>query len=269
MGWTATADQVNVTIPRDTPAGTYEIGLRGTNQRRVIETTIPVTVVEDDPTASPPATTSVAVGTTMGRTTTKIRVTWPAATDPTTAIGGYELQRSVNGGAWGATSSFPTATRAFIDTIAFDATYRYRVRAVDAVGHWSPWAEMASSGRYHAYDDRSTKVLRAGNWQKLATSSAYKGTLLGSSSTSAKLSMTFTGRSLAIVAPKGPKRGAITIWIDGVVQKVVSLKASTATSRKVVFSWYSPTRGTHSVTVSPAGTTTYKAIRIDAFVVGR
>ncbi|MFL5648950.1 MAG: S8 family serine peptidase [Chloroflexota bacterium] len=269
MGWTATADQVNVTIPRDTPPGTYDIALRGTNQRRTVEATIPVTVVEDDPTASPPTITSVPTGTTLGRTTTRIGVTWPAATDPTTAIAGYQLQRSVNVGAWGATRSFPAATRAFVDTILLDAIYRYRVRAIDAVGHWSPWAEMTSSGRYHAYDDRSTHVLRAGSWQKLATSAAFKGTLLGSSSASAKLSLTFTGRSLAIVTPKGPKRGSITISIDGVVQKVVSLKASTATSRNVVFAWYSPTRGTHTVTVSPTGTGTYRAIRIDAFVVGR
>ena len=81
--------------------------------------------------------------------------------------------------------------------------------------------------------------------------------------------MTFTGRSLAIIAPRGPKRGSITIWIDGVVVKVVSLKASTASSRRVVFSWYSATPGTHVVTVTPTGGTTYKAIRIDAFVVGR
>jgi hypothetical protein len=36
-----------------------------------------------------------------------------------------------------------------------------------------------------------------------------------------------------------------------------------------VFSWFSPTPGTHTVTVSPTGTGTYTAIRIDAFVVGR
>jgi hypothetical protein len=40
-------------------------------------------------------------------------------------------------------------------------------------------------------------------------------------------------------------------------------------SRRVVFSWYSPTRGTHTVTLTPTGTGTYRAIRIDALVVGR
>jgi hypothetical protein len=269
MGWTANADQVNVTIPRDTPAGTYQIGVRGTNQGRTVEGTIPVTVTEDDPTANPPTTTSVANGSTMGRTTSKIRVTWPVATDPSSAIAGYELQRSANGGAWEGSRSLSATTRAYVDTVAFDTTYRYRVRAVDAVGHWSPWAEMAGSGRYHPYDDRSSYVIRKGSWQKLTTSTAFKSTLVGSSTSSARLSMTFTGRSLAIVAPKGPKRGSITISIDGVVQRVVSLKASTALSRRVVFSWYSPTRSTHVVTVTPTGTGTYRAIRIDAFVVGR
>ncbi|MFL5675618.1 MAG: S8 family serine peptidase, partial [Chloroflexota bacterium] len=32
MGWTADDDQVTVAIPRDTPAGTYQIGVSGTNQ---------------------------------------------------------------------------------------------------------------------------------------------------------------------------------------------------------------------------------------------
>jgi hypothetical protein len=81
--------------------------------------------------------------------------------------------------------------------------------------------------------------------------------------------MTFTGRSLSVIAPKGRKRGAITISIDGVVQRVVSLKASKSKYRRVVFSWYAPAGGTHTVTVSPSGTKKYKAIRIDAFVVGR
>jgi hypothetical protein len=201
--------------------------------------------------------------------TSKTRVSWPAATDLSSAIAGYELQRSANGGAWDASRALSASTLTFVDTVAFDTTYRYRVRAVDAVGHWSPWAEMAGSGRYHAYDDRSSSVFRRGSWQKLATSSAFKTTLVGSSTSTSRMWLTFTGRSLAIVAPKGPKRGSITISIDGVVQKVVSLKASTASSRRVVFSWFSPTPGTHTVTVSPTGTGTYTAIRIDAFVVGR
>src|SRR4051812_19513950 len=157
MGWTADDDQVTVAIPRDTPAGTYQIGVSGTNQGRTVAGSIPVNVVEDDPTASPPRTTSLASGSKMGQSGAKIRITWPAATDPSTAINGYELERSLNGGAWGDTRTFTAATSFTFDTVSFDATYRYRVRAVDAVGHWSPWAVMAGSGRYHAFDDRSSR----------------------------------------------------------------------------------------------------------------
>jgi hypothetical protein len=266
IGWTATAGQVNVTVPKDTPLGRYTIGLRGTNQGRAAEATIAVNVTEDDPTASAPGTTFIT-GTRIGLTSTKIHVRWPAATDPSSAITRYELQRSVNGGPWGTTRSLAGTTRTITDTVAFDVTYRYRLRAADAAGHWSPWA-VAGTSRVHAYDDRSSRVAWAGPWKRVTSWLAFKRTVTGSTKPWATMSKTFTGHSVAIVGPKGRHRGKFTVSIDGKVVKTVSQKSS-ASSRRVVFAWYSAAGGTHTITIRPTGTGTYRLIRVDAILVGR
>jgi hypothetical protein len=46
--------------------------------------------------------------------------------------------------------------------------------------------------------------------------------------------MTFTGREIAVIAPKGPKRGKAKIYVDGVYIKTISLRA-TSSPAGVVF----------------------------------
>ena len=102
IGWNATAARLTVTVPKGTPAGSYSIGVRGTNQGRNVVLNLPVTVVSDDPTATIPYG-AIQVGVATGHSWANVRVLWPAATDPTSPIAGYELQRSQDGGPWGAT----------------------------------------------------------------------------------------------------------------------------------------------------------------------
>ena len=106
MGWTAKGATISIVVPMGTPVGTYQIGVQGTNQGRTVTVNLPVNVVVDIPTAQPPVTSLVS-GVKMGRTTLKVRVSWPPATDPSSAIAGYEVQRSTNGGAWTSTVSMP------------------------------------------------------------------------------------------------------------------------------------------------------------------
>ncbi len=267
MGWTATADLVHVTIPKGTPAGTYSIGIRGTNQGRVVDSTVSVNVVENDPTAFAP-TTRVRIGTMIGRTSTPVRVDWPAATDPTSQIAGYEVERSINDGPWGGTMSRP-ATLLFADySLSYDTTYRFRVRAVDTGGNWSPWA-IAGSSRFHAYDDRSTRVLRSGSWSRVSSTTAYAGTLIGSTQASASVRMTFTGHSVALIASKSQYRGKARVSIDGVYVATISLKAATAQGRRVVYTLRIANGGTHTISITPTGTGAYRLVRLDAIVVGR
>ncbi len=225
-------------------------------------------MVSDPPTAQPPVTSLIA-GVQASRTAEAVRVFWPAATDPHSPIASYQLQASKNGGSWGGTVSTPGSTPEARYTLAFDATYRFRVRAMDAAGNWSPWAEAVGTSRIHAYDDRSSVVEHKKSWSRTANSSAYASTLSGATAAGAKVAINFTGHSVALMSPKSPHLGKAKIYIDGTYIGTISLRTSTATSRQVVFARYFPAGGAHRLAVVAVGGGTYPLVRLDAFVVSR
>jgi subtilisin family serine protease len=268
MGWTATNAAVSVVVPVGTPLGTYHIGVQGTNQGRTVNVTLPVNVVEDDPTAKPPVT-SLIPGVKLGATSLSVRVSWPAATDPSSPIVGYEVQRSTNGGAWGATIATTASVLNATYGLGIDTVYQFRVRALDAAGHWSPWATAVGTSRVHPYDDRSSSVVRSSSWRSTSNASAYRSTLSGSSGTGATIRLTFTGHAVAVVTPRSPHLGKAQVYIDGVYSRTVNLKSTTATSRQLISAWYFPAGGTHTIKLRVVGTGTYPLVRLDAFVVSR
>ena len=230
--------------------------------------TIPVDVVDDDPTASAPIAVLVP-GVQLGATALQLRVIWPAGTDPTSAIAGYEVQSSENGGPWTASIPRTAAQREARYTLKFDVPYRFRVRTVDAAGNWSPWVENVDTARIHPVDDRSSSVARSGSWSRRASASAWHKTVTASSSARATLSMRFTGHGIALIGPKGPLRGGARIYIDGRHITTISMKSSSSISRMVAFHYYFGDGGTHTITVRPTGTGRYPVFRLDAFVVAR
>jgi hypothetical protein len=102
----------------------------------------------------------------------------------------------------------------------------------------------------------------------VTSSTAFKHTLLGASRASRKLTLTFTGHSIGLVAPRSLYRGKAFVYIDGVLAATISLKSSTSTTRRFVFSRFFIDGGTHTIRVIPTGTGAYPLIRVDAFVVG-
>jgi subtilisin len=266
MGWAAIAARLTVTVPRGTPAGSYAIGVKGTNQGRTVLASLPITVVEDTPTASVPYA-ALQVGATMGHGAANVRVLWAAATDPSSPIAGYQLQRSQDGGPWGATIDLAANRREAVITLPFDKTYRFRMRAIDRAFNWSPWAETPTSTRVHAVDDRSTSIARAGSWVRVSNSSAYKSTVSGSTKAGSRLTLSFTGHGVAVVGSTGPYRGKANVYIDGVFVRTISMKSGTTRSRQVAFTSYFPAGGSHTISFVATGSGTYRLVRLDAFVV--
>jgi subtilisin len=265
LGWSANG-AVSVVVPKGTPAGTYQIDVEGTNQGRTTQTTVSVEVVEDDPTAVAPIVWLIG-GTRMADTSMPVRVTWPAATDPSSPIGGYEIQISKNDGPWSATIARSATQRESLYTFAYDTPYRLRVRAVDTAGHWSPWAEATT--RVHPVDDRSPSITRTASWARAWSSSAFRQTETGSNRLGANLRMTFTGRYVAIVGPTNPYRGKAKVYIDGVYTTTLNMRSAASTSRRVVFARSFPSSGTHTISLVPVGTGAYPLFRLDAFVILR
>jgi subtilisin len=268
MGWGSSPGMVSVVVPRDTAPGSYDVGVTGANQGRTATTTVTVNVVEDDPTASPPVA-GLIPGIKMGLTTSQVRVGWPPATDPTSVIAGYQVQSSKNGGSWTSTVSRTASQRDAPFTVAFAALYSFRVRAIDAGGHWSPWAQAVNPTVIYPVDDRNSSVVRHGTWSRRASATAWRTTLSCSRTAGASLAMTFTGRGVAVVGPTNPQRGKARVYLDGVYVTTVDMKSAAWTSRHVVFARSFSTGGTHVITLRAVGTGTYPLFCLDAFVVLR
>ena len=268
LGWTANAISMQVTVPLGTADGQYTLRVVGTNQGRTDYVNVPISVVSDDPIARPPVG-NMTYGVRL-TSALEIRVAWPAATDASSTIGAYQMETSVNGGAYGSTVSTSATVREIRKTVATGgASYRFRVRAQDTAGHWSPWAEAASPTRIYVVDDRSSSIAYSGSWSRFAYTYAANGTMTRSSLVGSRATMTFTGKGIAIVAPRNPYRGSIDVYLDGVFVKTLVLRSSTAVTRQVVVarSWSSV--GTHTIQIRIRGGNAHNLVDLDAFLVDK
>ena len=260
LGWTAKSTTLEVRAPDPVAAGTYEIGLRASNQGRVETATATVVVENDKPSARPPSGT-VAASTLTNNV--PIKFTWGAATDPSSSIGGYEVAVRTDGGDWSASVSRTAASRSLSTSVAPGHRVEARLRARDRVGNWSDWV-TSSPVAVSAVDDRSTSVKVSASWAKVSSSGAYRHTLRRTGSVGAWARLTFTGRSVAVVAPVGAGRGKIAVYIDGVYKRTVSLRSSTGRSGRIVYVASFSSSGTHHIQLRKTGSGN---VYIDAFIV--
>jgi len=272
FGWTATSGTLRLTAPRNVKPGSYHVQVTGTNWGRTKSTTLSVNVAADVPTARAPIAT-VLKSSTLGRTSTGVttvsmRATWAAATDPSDTIVGYEVERSVNGGAYGWTVATSASTRgATFSGLAVGAAHRFRVRAQDSDGSWSNWAVAAASLTPSTVSDRSSLVTYSGTWLRYASGSSTDGWVTSSSQTGARARYRFTGRTVAVLAPTNSTRGKASIYIDGVYHATVDFYSSSAAYKKVVYVGNWAVAGTHTIELRVSGTSGRPTVSLDGFLV--
>jgi subtilisin family serine protease len=274
FGWTATSTTAKVTAPTTAKPGIYKFTLVGSNWGRIKSTTVTVEVSSDLPTAKAPAV-SVATKISLGRlsngsNTVTLRASWPAATDPSDPIVRYQVEHSVGGGAYGGTVTTSAGTRtAAFRSLAFSTTHRFRVRAQDGDGDWSPWVETAVSVWPSAVGDRSSSLVYHGTWRQNVSSPATGGSITTSTQAGASVRYRFTGLGVAVVAPTSATRGQARIYVDGVYRATIDLRSSTTQHRRVVYARSFGSTGTHSIEVRVVGTSGRPMVSLDAFVVLR
>lgn len=266
-GASATDTTLTISVPKATRPGTYQVVVTGRNWDRTRTATVTVTVEGDVPTASAPLL-AATTGRTFNTTSLTVTASWAPATDPTSAIAGYEAQWRVDGGTWGGTVALASGTRTVSRIAATGRTYAVRVRARDAAGNWSPWA-AAAPYRVLVYQDRSTVIRRAGTWYTYSSTAMSGGTTAWSRSKGASLTATVTGRGFALVMPKGPTRGQARVYVDGSLIATISLYRSSSLARQVVLSRAWAVEATRTVRVVVVGTAGRPRIDLDAIVVLR
>jgi hypothetical protein len=125
----------------------------------------------------------------------------------------------------------------------------------------------ATTTRVHAIDDRNSAISHTGAWTPSAASSAWSGTLLGATSSSATLTWRFTGHAVAVVCPMNARLGFARLYVDGKYVKTIDLRSSIGKSRQLVYTGFFPAGGRHTLTIRPTGSKPNRLFQVDAFLV--
>jgi subtilisin family serine protease len=274
LGWTADATTLSVTVPAGVKAGTYDVTVNGTNQGRTKTTIVPVTVTNDAPTAFAPTAaptrgSQVGVTATGSPTTVSLQVSWPAATDPTSAIGGYEVERRIDGGGWqGTTATAATVRSVVFSGLALSSTHRFRVRAKDVLGNWSPWVQSIDYA-FTVVGDRSSTLSYAGTWKRAEVTSATNHVRTTSKQAGATVKTTVTGRALTLVMPRSSVRGKFTVTVDGVKVATVDTYYSSSQARRVVWTTAWSTSKSRHISIRVSGTSGRPTVSMDGLIITR
>jgi N-acetylneuraminic acid mutarotase len=222
------------------------------------------------PVVKPPAH-SLVTSPALGSVKVPVKISW-SATDSGSGVSSYELQQSINGGAW-TDVSLSSATQTSI-TLNLDPgnAYRFRVRGQDQTGNWSGW-KQGSGVTIDVFQESDSSIGYVGTWNTESSSNAYGGGLKHANATGESAELAFSSASsVAWVASKGNNRGKAEVWVDGAIVKTVDLYNSATQWRKAVYvkNNMNVSRA-HTVKVRALGTKSASSsgtrVDLDAFVV--
>jgi hypothetical protein len=176
----------------------------------------------------------------LGATSVGLRVGWDG---PQGEDAYFELEKKVGSSPWAPVDSTTetTATVAATPGIA----HHFRVKSITPSSS-SDW-EVSDPITSRVIQDRHVAIRYRGTWTRRDVASASGGTIHTSVDRGATARLAATGRTFALVAPKGPRFGKAALFVDGVFMRNVNFYADGSEPRTIVFrrNWANP--GTHSL----------------------
>jgi subtilisin family serine protease len=206
---------------------------------------------------------AVPTGAIVGSSSVALRVSWPTATDALSAVSSYGLKKKV-GATWSTVTTGTTGT-SIRTPVPYGTGTTFRLTARDAPGNTSPGKDSPVLTTT-LYGDASSRITYGGGWSTASSASALGDRLHTARRAGAWATFSFTGRSVAIVAPRSSSRGTFRVYIDGVLRTTVDLRSSSVQSRRAVYSIGWTSSGPHTVRIVAA---TGRRIDLDGFVVVR
>jgi hypothetical protein len=191
-----------------------------------------------------------------------VKLVWSGG-DAFSGVDHYEVRQSTDGAAWApiATPTSPTLSPA----LSPRHEYRFAVRAVDRAGNRSAWAygTTFSLTPYH-----ETSFSYQGDWSTVWTWAYWAQSANISYRAGASATLTFTGRSVALVSYGGPTRGKATIRVNGKDVATIDMYNPTDLKQRVVWSANWTTSTQRTVVVEVQGTAGHPRVDIDGAFVG-
>ena len=219
------------------------------------------------PTALAPNSHAFSVGSVLGTSSISTIVGWPAASDDASGIRNYTLEQQVNGGSW-ATAVSGTTARTAARPLTFNASHRFRVKAMDRANNFSGLV-TGPIVLPKLYQEATSLATYAGTWSTATSSVASGGRARYATRAGASVSFRFIGRAVAVIAPKGSTRGSAKVYVDNVYAGTISLYRSSTVNKVVVFGRSWTANGTHTVKLVLVGTSGHPRVDIDAFAILR
>jgi hypothetical protein len=218
------------------------------------------------PSTSSPRVT-VSSNTTLASGALRVRLDWSASDAGPAGIATFDIARSVDGAPFRILKG-GVSTPYFGAAVTPGHTYRYEVRAHDKAGNVSGW-KAGTTIKPTLVQQTSGLVHFTGPTGTGSKSSYSGGSVRYLAAGGASAWLQTSARSLSFVTTKGPGRGEIRIYVDGVFQTAIDLGAATTTYRYVAYARTWSTVGTHRITVVAVGTPGRQRVDVDAFGVVR
>jgi hypothetical protein len=164
-------------------------------------------------------------------------------------------------------TNMPGTTAAIVPIAAGGPYHQLRVRAENQLGVAGE-SPPGNPFALNVIDDSDARIVYSTAWTVKNDSAAYGGKLHTVSSAGATATITFSGGSIAVIAPLGPAYGSIRICIDVSVSvagcTTTTLHSTTAVERNIVYVSGPLAAGPHNIQVSnPSGS----PISLDGVVV--
>ena len=210
-------------------------------------------------------------GAVVSITTIPLTVNWSASV--TGIVDHYELQRSINNGAF-ANVALPTPTStSLVVNVAPGTTNNFRVRACSVANNCSAYS-TGTSRILAAVQETVKDISYSGAWTNQIVAGAFGGSVRFASTNRDKAQYKFTATSVSFVGTVGPDRGRVSISVDGGAAQIIDLYAPVQQAGRVVFSISGLAAGrSHQIVVQALGNrnplSTGNRADVDGFVTMR
>ena len=171
-----------------------------------------------------------------------VTVNWGAAPGTYSLAAGH-LDESVDGGSWVART--PAGESSAATTLAFGHGYHFRAQVGDSAGPNSAW-KSGAAGTLKLKDDAASG-LQGRPTGAASDTTAVDGRIHRSSAGTASVTLRFTGRSVAVIAPRGPRLASFSATLDGVSEGVITPSATTTSARHTIAIYSFATVGNHTL----------------------
>ena len=179
-------------------------------------------------------------------------------------VAGVRAQRSVDGGAWQDVKLSKPAAGGLALPLNPGHTDQFRIQARDKAGNATTWAQGPT------FTPRLVGAGQAqlsGHWTLVSQPGSSTGDSVTASQKGARASLSFTGRSVAVVGARGPHSGQAHVFIDRRLVATIDLRATRDETGQVLFTKSWPSHGKHAISVEVIGTSGRPAVELATFVI--